>query len=297
MMTMLGVECKLEPNAVIERAKSVPGCRQVSAESGLRATPPLERRGEGTMICFLVGIEDASREAQDVTKLARINVFCDTGTVATCRILHGAVRQVFQRNVSSLDVLERILRYPPQLAIADESILVLEGRPAVATSAELHHQALELTDVGIGILQNEKEKLESHLSGLEELCAKKVVAAAVAAMVEATETCNDNDNNRGKSSDDENCSGSSDPNSQSGGDEDRRSHSNQVGKRKSRGMRRRLSTGTQTPRPQASHEPFPRRELKHPASPSKDTGHASQQDMTAGMEFVFSLPCKFEYFS
>ena len=60
---------KLNPAAVRERAKSVTGCREVFASGD-------------SVISFVVGVHQNQVEA-----LARVNIFFDSGTVGTSRVL------------------------------------------------------------------------------------------------------------------------------------------------------------------------------------------------------------------
>jgi hypothetical protein len=104
--------------------------------------------------------------------VARVNIFCDTGTVGVCRLLHGQVRQTFRRSVTSLDVVERLLRSPPELTNIDASLVerfepvTQEDKKAAPTT--ILQQDLELAEVGLYILQGERDKLSSHLTALEE---------------------------------------------------------------------------------------------------------------------------------
>jgi len=135
-------------------------------------------------ICsFLVGLN----HQENPEGLARVNVFCDTGTVATCRIFHGIPRETFRRNVSSLDVVERLLRHPPCPAEVDESLVGLSdatntnnlnASTGSVTMSPTKKKApppirslkddIELVEVGLCILNGEKEKLQNHLLSLEE---------------------------------------------------------------------------------------------------------------------------------
>lgn len=145
---------KLNPAAVRERAKSIPGCKEVFASGD-------------SVVSFVVGLHQ-----NRVESLARVNVFFDTGTIGTSRVLRGKVRQTFRRNVGSLDVLERLLKHPDELVSIDESLIGLQDleRPPqaipMATPRSLQKE-LELADVGLCILQGEREKLSSHLEALD----------------------------------------------------------------------------------------------------------------------------------
>jgi hypothetical protein len=84
---------KLDPSAVRKRALAIEGCNPivVTSQAGIES--------------FLVGMHNP----RNVEQLARIHIFCDTGTISCCRVLLGEVRQTFRRNVSSLDAVERIV--------------------------------------------------------------------------------------------------------------------------------------------------------------------------------------------
>ena len=91
---------KLNPTAVRERAKSVPGCKEVLADGP-------------TVLSFIVGMRNNSslssssnkknrRQQQEQPRakdLARVNIWTDSGTVGTSRVIDGKVRQSFRRNV------------------------------------------------------------------------------------------------------------------------------------------------------------------------------------------------------
>jgi len=117
------------------------------------------------MISFVVGLDE-----QDSKQLARINIFVQTGTVGTSRILNGKVRQTFRRNVTSLDTLGRLLRNPEKLVEIDDALVSFDDKTAQAAASSFQQRTLqkeaELAEVGHCILQVEKEKLEIHLKDL-----------------------------------------------------------------------------------------------------------------------------------
>lgn len=141
---------KLNPAAVRERATSVPGCREVFASGD-------------SVISFVVGLH-----LRQVDALARVNIFFDSGTVGTSRVLGGKVRQTFRRNVTSLDAIERLLKKPDSLVKIDESLIGFDDASSggVLSSPVSLQKELELADVGLCILQGEREKLASHLEAL-----------------------------------------------------------------------------------------------------------------------------------
>jgi hypothetical protein len=167
---------KLNPAAVRERAKSIPGCKEVMAQ------------GE-SVISFIVMDHSASQVGEKLSSssIARVNIFVDSGTVGTSRVLDGKVRQSFRRNVQSLDVIERLLKHPEgPVQINDQLIGLTDddddttpnkntntGNEDVMIQSRLSspqtvQKELELADVGLCILQGEREKLEKHLQQLDE---------------------------------------------------------------------------------------------------------------------------------
>jgi hypothetical protein len=151
----------LDPVAVRRRAKGL---------AGVQALPPFAPND--AVISFLVGLTGQPND------LARINIFADTGTIATCRVLNGVTREIYRRNVTSLDVVDRLLRVPPTLTQIDESLVGMHDEPPQQQQQQPSNKLLmkptrlkediELADVGLCILNGEKEKLESHLEFLEE---------------------------------------------------------------------------------------------------------------------------------
>jgi hypothetical protein len=177
---------KLDPAAIRARARKIPGCQFIPSDCP-------------TVCSFIVGClndEYQDKAGHNIETIARINIFVDTGTIATCRVLQGAVRQTFRQDVSSLDVVERLLRHPQNLTIIDDSLVHMSvaeasGSPSIGKNSSststtkyatfnsqgsqspslrlVSQQAkIELADVGASILQNEKEKLQTHLKGLTE---------------------------------------------------------------------------------------------------------------------------------
>jgi hypothetical protein len=147
---------KLNPAAVRERAKSIRGCKEVVAQ------------GE-SVISFLVGLDQVGNPDD----LARVNIFVDSGTVGTSRVMGGKLRQTFRRNVTSLDVVERLLKKPEKLLTIDEGLIGLhDGDDEKNSSPKSLKKELELADVGLCILQGEREKLQKHLDSLSQAQAQ-----------------------------------------------------------------------------------------------------------------------------
>ena len=125
-----------------------------------------------------------------IANLARITIYCHTGTIMTSRIWHGCVRNIFRKNVTSLDIVERCLRHPPELPSIDWNLIghwnhnknhycnttssstqqqQSTNDDAVEMKKVIHSipKNLELIDVGIAILTSERDKLLQHAKTLE----------------------------------------------------------------------------------------------------------------------------------
>jgi len=191
----------LRPDAVRERSKAIPGCKELKNKDD-----PFSSTINFLILPPAVGGED-SKTAEELSSSSpvgnkennkplpvRISVFCDTGTVGTAKVIGGQVRQAFRRNVTSLDVLERLLRHPEgPLQINDQLIGVTdtetedeqdENNDASAVGIPNFKKGVELADVGLCILEGEREKLAKHLRNLDEEAAKDAFEARAAAAKE-----------------------------------------------------------------------------------------------------------------
>jgi hypothetical protein len=143
---------KIDPNAVRRRSEAVADCVEIPGA------------GNHT-VSFLLGSQ--SDKLEDV---CRVTLYCETGTLAVARVApfdeNNAIRQVFRRNITSLDAVERLLRHPPTLTPIDSS-LMLNAEDGHDESAKSLRSNLELADVGLAILQGERQKLASHCKSLE----------------------------------------------------------------------------------------------------------------------------------
>jgi hypothetical protein len=136
---MGAVKPRLDMQAVKTRAACVPGCELVA-------------NSNGNVCSFVVGVQTTSTGSISVSSpsakdMARVHIFTDTGTVAVGRIVQGKYRQVFRRNVSSLDVVEELLRSPPPLTVIDETLLGTTSAPKSVLGQ------LELVEIGSAILE------------------------------------------------------------------------------------------------------------------------------------------------
>jgi hypothetical protein len=152
----------LNPTAVRERSKSIPGCKEIGV-------------ADNTTLIFLVVAPKSSDGKQN--QPARITIFCDSGTIGTAKLLDGTVRQTFRRNVNSLDVVERLLTFPEGpveinehlIGIQDEENNTNENKDPSIIKIINYQKEVELADVGLCILEGEREKLTKHLRQLDEM--------------------------------------------------------------------------------------------------------------------------------
>jgi hypothetical protein len=144
---------RLDIQAVRTRASSIAGCQVVNIAAGAAGGSGASNNNVGV---FLTGLD----QPHNAAALARIHVFCDTGTVAIGRIVRGKYRQVFRYNVSSLDTIEDLLRNPPPLTVIDESLLSSTAAPKSVIGQ------LELTEVAVAILEGERDRLTTHYETL-----------------------------------------------------------------------------------------------------------------------------------
>lgn len=143
----------MDPAAVRKTARAVPGCVEDSSLEG------------DTVMSFLVGLD-----SKDTANLARINVYTVTGTIGTCRVLEGRVREIFKRNVSSVSALKRILTNPPLLTTVGDN---LNDGAAAGGGNESLPDKMELAEVGMCILLSDKEKLQHHLESCVDAAREK----------------------------------------------------------------------------------------------------------------------------
>jgi hypothetical protein len=123
-----------------------------------------------------------------VDQLARITVYCETGTIATDRVLpHDpcTIRHVFRKYVTSLDVVERCLRRPDEFPnsssstdidwdvtlnssnqVDDEDCRQEErsGEPAFNSV----QKKVERLDADLAMLRGRREKIVQHIASLEK---------------------------------------------------------------------------------------------------------------------------------
>lgn len=132
---------KLDPDAVRTCVEGIPGCREVATF------------GEN-VLSFMVGLE-----SQEKAKLARINIYLDTGAIGTCRVMGEQVREIFRKNASSVEAVEKCLRDPPSLTKIDPSLMPDIDQGSLSGK-------LELAEVGVCVLMGEKEALQAQVNHL-----------------------------------------------------------------------------------------------------------------------------------
>ena len=156
---------KLDPDAVRRRASSIEGCVALPSDS------------TDSVVSFLVGVQSDNEEKR-MEDLARVTIFCETGTVATGRVMLGAVRHTFRKNVSSLDVVERALRTPDAPLSIQWNLVGPEddGKPVPLETQRSPVKNIELVDMSVAILRGEREKLAQHAANLEATSTSKTTA-------------------------------------------------------------------------------------------------------------------------
>jgi hypothetical protein len=247
-------ELQLDPDAVRLRASSIPGCYEVklpsasssssSSSSGVvcsflvgccdTATSVVESSSAGGTGTGTGGTVTTNQyhpfwrteqnhpnhnnthsHSNCTATVARVTIYCTTGTIATGRICvnntgNTAVRHVFRTNVTSLDIVERCLRYPMPVQQLNFN-LIGTNDVAVVTTTSTHNNTehadendvgppfteqsiqkhVELIDVGMAILSSERDKLVQHVQVLEQaktLETEIETATATAAVTSRTMT-------------------------------------------------------------------------------------------------------------
>lgn len=182
---------KLDPDAVRRRASSIAGCIEVPSPATAKkkspskqfvskiASPSKASSCQGNyVVTFLVGVVSPSvaRTSNKVDDLARVTIYCDTGTIATGRVCNGLIRHVFRRNVTTLDVVERCLKFPVALPKVDWQLVSMtdsnisdnsNSENASIPREKSIKNNLELCDVGLALLQSEREKMIQHIHALK----------------------------------------------------------------------------------------------------------------------------------
>ena len=160
----------LRPAAVRERCKSIQGCKELKNKDPFSTT-----------ISFLIlpipPTEGEESKSQENPKLPlRISVFCDTGTVATAKVIDGQVRHSFRRNVTSLDVMERLIRHPEGPVEINSQLIGVtdtDDDNENANGSLNFKKGVELADVGLCILEGEREKLAKHIRHIDDEAEKE----------------------------------------------------------------------------------------------------------------------------
>ena len=130
----------LDPDEVLSLSKSMaPRCRQVHppcVKPSKQPTPPTSFFHAGMKVLQQTFSADAEEAADvlsflvdDECSLARVDVYCESGTVMTCRAVEApdeaagaSVRRIVRRRCN-IGALRRILENPPSIAQLDPSIV------------------------------------------------------------------------------------------------------------------------------------------------------------------------------
>lgn len=110
---------------------------------------------------------------QQDTQPALVTVYCDTGTIGITRFDGRDVRSVFRRKVNSTETVIRILEQPPHLTVIERNAIANEE-----DENDPKHE-LDLADLGLTILNAEKERLLKHLRALDEATEGKAAKESV----------------------------------------------------------------------------------------------------------------------
>ena len=103
-----------------------------------------------SVLSFMTGMH--SKET-----LVRLNIYLETGTLGCCRVICDQVRECFKPNVGEKEALMKALQNPPKFAMLND-----ESLSGVDLTAKI-----ELAEVGVCILMGERERLQKHLSSIQ----------------------------------------------------------------------------------------------------------------------------------
>jgi hypothetical protein len=242
----------LDPDAVRLRASSIPGCIEIKPSSSLSIRTTHDQSNHVTNATATTSNDDNDSNNHDTNKyicsclvgcynneigtsvelltnpfglfeqqqrnpqnLARVTVYCKTGTIAIGRILYNTnantgntntntvqqqlqqqqqqqskIRHIFRKNVSSLDIVERCLRQPTEIQSIDWNLIGMTDTTTTSTNTSndtttnstnpenTHHHSLsisnnlELINVGLAILNSERDKLIQHVHTIEKSTMK-----------------------------------------------------------------------------------------------------------------------------
>jgi len=140
-------EQELSKKDVRRIANKIPNCTEVKSKSSVN------------VLSFLKSTERADHHP------ARIQVYCDTGTVITLRVFNGAIRQIFQRNCT-LEVVGVILKNPPELSLINLDEQLKLGQESSESSCNCNDSDGHMLEIGETILAAESEALKAHYFSL-----------------------------------------------------------------------------------------------------------------------------------
>jgi hypothetical protein len=122
-------------------ANKTPSCREIT-------------KGKSNTLSFLLSTEPTP---------ARMQIYCDTGTVVTMRIFDKTIRHIFKHKCSIRDV-EHIFRNPPGLSLLNLDDLQYDATNGTKDSMSDN----EMLEIGETILAAESEAIKSHYLNLKK---------------------------------------------------------------------------------------------------------------------------------
>ncbi len=154
----------LSPKEVRKIAASIPNCKEIKSN------------GRSDILSFML--------MDSLGEPARIQVYCQSGTVGTCRVLNGEVREIFERKCNLRQVLE-FFSQPSKLPNVDENVFRFDKKKEdkrhqqngnaddgtkgddsdMVDMAALKHDE-QIVDLGLSILAGEFDNLMSNFKSL-----------------------------------------------------------------------------------------------------------------------------------
>jgi len=175
---------RLKAAAVRKIARDIENCRLISDDDDF---------GAESALAYMIGDPSAD--------VARVNIYCQTGSVGTCRVLNGQVRQIFSTRCT-LKQVKQILRNPPRPFSLDPLLIANsdgeaedKGGTAAHEDTESIRKDIELADIGITILMAEAESLRKKMRALEEAHER---LAAASREDDASEVSSSDDDAKGR---------------------------------------------------------------------------------------------------
>lgn len=149
---------KINPDEIRFAAQSISDCHEIAFSETKK------------VLVYLTGVSNTSSSSlivQDSSKLARVNIYYETGTVGVNNVLNREVRENFTKK-ANLATVERILRNPVSGEINLNHLVNKDSEESD------FKKKLELADVGIAVLVAERDKLIEHANFLGKKYNKEV---------------------------------------------------------------------------------------------------------------------------